>query len=334
MFCAGMEEDLQRFKSLLERMLQRGIYGDLEDVARKVTKKKADRILFVEWFSFLLRIRSKQLEPIRNLGHLDMLYALDEVYGGIALNFGFIKRGPFDPATSIPTYRGYELVSSSKLEKLRKENRFEKMDPAEVFALFNMTDDPRAVTQWNGEAKALEEMVDAKMEWFGAKPGFFIGDLLPQEAKTVGKKFIQHIRSETKRMALMPEVSHRVNTRVIASMSEAEQLELWRKSRETWMAHFGYGGIDDLYLERRLNLELPDYEFCPRTQLGGKWKGELSGDFGQELAALHAEVRFHRPTKRPVLAAKWPIAFADTRFSRWVIKHLPQEDAALENENA
>ena len=136
------------------------------------------------------------------------------------------------------------------------------------------------------------------MKWLETTPGFFVGDLLPDEAISARKKLAQYIKGEARRMANLTDRSPRVDIRAIAALSEGEQLAAWREARETWMARFGYGGVDDLYLERRLQIDLPGFVFCPRKELGGKWKGPLPKGFTSELTKLRGELRFHRPTDR------------------------------------
>ena len=125
---ADIEVDLQRFKSLLDEMLRNGIYGDLEEVARRVSDEEEEQTLFVDWFSFLLHLRSKQLDPIRNLGCLDILYELDEVYGRRFLEVRFHQARALRPGnvhtqvSRLRTPEPREARGTPHAESLRKHD--------------------------------------------------------------------------------------------------------------------------------------------------------------------------------------------------------------------
>jgi hypothetical protein len=320
----GQQPFLGRFYELLERVFKKRIFGRLADISSRVTKNEVEQDLFVDHLSFLLKMRSLGLPVVRNLGSRDLLFEWNEIYAGVPIDCGFISRGPFNPETLAVENRGYELVSKKELNRLRTYDRFKDMEPKEVYFLFHLTYSAGILYQLSPGAKTLHDRIESEIEMFTRCPGYQVGELLSREIETVREKFSQHIHKEAKRTLSKSDTPHwlPIDPRIIGDLDDNEQLDVWKRTRDTWLAFFSYGGVDDLYLEKRLATDLPDFRFSSRKDLGGRWRGDVPLEVQREVEKMYGEVRFHKPSKQPVLAIKWPYSFSGTRFSRWVVKDL------------
>ena len=95
-----------------------------------------------------------------------------------------------------------------------------------------------------------------------------------------------------------------------------KELQEWRDFREQWLTEHRFAGLDDLFREKWLALELPDYELVNATILGPT-KREPTEEQAEEIERVGGELRWDNEHHTTVVAVKVPFEMADTVFARW-----------------